>query len=130
MHQSLDDWVEGYKKAWEERDPAAASALFSTNATYRSNIFEDAHQARKGVEYYWQTVTESQTDISVRMGRPLIDGSRAAVEFWTTMKVNGDQVTLAGCLLLHFDDDGLCSHLREYWHLNPGLNRPPTGWGT
>jgi hypothetical protein len=64
------------------------------------------------------------------MGRPFVDGSRVAVEFWTTMRVEGEEVTLPGCLLLDFDDHGLCSHLREYWHYQPGLSEPPTGWGT
>jgi nuclear transport factor 2 (NTF2) superfamily protein len=130
MGQTLAQWIEGYKNAWEQRDPVAVSGLFSPSATYRSNIFEDAHQGRKGVEAYWQSVTSSQSEVRVRMGRPFVDGSRVAVEFWTTMRVEGEEVTLPGCLLLDFDDDGLCSHLREYWHYQPGLFQPPTGWGT
>ena len=39
------------------------------------------------------------------MGHPFVDGSRVAVEFWTNMKVDGDEVTLPGCLLLEFADD-------------------------
>jgi hypothetical protein len=128
--QTLDQWIEGYKKAWEQRDPAAASGLFSPSATYRSNIFEEAHQGRQGVEAYWQSVTSSQSEVRVRMGHPFVDGSRVAVEFWTTMRVDGDEVTLPGCLLLDFDDIGLCRQLREYWHFKPGLEEPPTGWGT
>ena len=130
MRPTLDEWIEGYKRAWEQRDPIAASALFSPSSTYRSNIFEEAHQGREGVESYWQSVTTSQSDVRVRMGRPFADGPRVAVEFWTTMKVDGDDVTLPGCLLLEFNDDGLCSHLREYWHFNPGLHEPPIRWGT
>jgi hypothetical protein len=127
---TVDQWIEGYKKAWEATDPHAASALFSPNSTYRANIFEEAHQGRAGVEGYWGSVTASQSDVRVLMGRPFVDGSRVVVEFWTTMKVDGDAVTLPGCLLLDFDEDGLCSHLREYWHFNPGTHEPPMDWGT
>jgi hypothetical protein len=45
------------------------------------------------------------------------------------MKVDGDEVTLPGCLLLDFDDNGLCTALREYWHFQPGSYSPPPGWG-
>jgi hypothetical protein len=40
------------------------------------------------------------------MGRPFVDGSRVAVEWWTTMVDDGDEVTLPGCLLLTFEADG------------------------
>ncbi len=129
MATSLDAWVEGYRMAWETRDPGAAAALFAPDATYRSNIVEEPHQGQEGVRAYWESVTASQDDVRVRMGRPFAAGRRVAVEFWTTMRVDGDQVTLPGCLLLDFDDDWACTRLREYWHFLPGIHEPPPEWG-
>jgi limonene-1,2-epoxide hydrolase len=126
---TLDDWVEGYRIAWENKDAKAAAALFTPDATYRSNIFEDAYQGRAGVEAYWESATTSQAAVRVQMGRPFVDGSRVSVEFWTNMKVDDAEVTLPGCLLMDFDDDGLCRGLREYWHFAPGSIDPPIGWG-
>jgi hypothetical protein len=60
---------------------------------------------------------------------PFVDGGRVAVEWWTTMVDEGEAVTLPGCLLLHFEADGRCSDLREYWHLEPGTYEPFAGWG-
>jgi hypothetical protein len=37
--------------------------------------------------------------------------------------------TLPGCLVLRFDDSGLCEELREYWHLEADRCKPPGGWG-
>ncbi|RPI24574.1 MAG: nuclear transport factor 2 family protein, partial [Actinobacteria bacterium] len=115
MPQGLDEWVEGYRLAWENADAEGAAALFTPDATYRSNIFEEAHQGRAGIEDYWRNVTATQGEVRVRMGRPFADGHRVAVEWWTTMDVAGEAVTLPGCLLLEFDDDWLCRSLREYW---------------
>ena len=126
---SLDEWVAGYQSAWVERDSDAAAALFSTGATYRANIFEEPYRGRDGVRDYWTTVTAIQSEVQVRMGRPFADGDRVTVEFWTNMLVNGDPVTLPGCLLLDFDDDGLCWRLREYWHFVPGRFEPLPEWG-
>ncbi|HEX6146556.1 MAG TPA: nuclear transport factor 2 family protein [Acidimicrobiia bacterium] len=130
MSGKVDDWIEAYRKAWEERDAEAAAALFTPDATYRSNIFEEPHRGRDGVRVYWESVTGTQSDARVRMGRPFVDGARVAVEFWTNMKVDGDDVTLPGCLLLDFDAEGLCRRLREYWHFEPGTAEPPAEWGT
>ena len=129
MIGALNAWVEGYRLAWENRDAPAAAALFTPDATYRSNIFEDVHTGRDGVKAYWESATDSQSDVRVRMGRPFVDGSRVSVEFWTNMKVEQEEVTLPGCLLLDFDDTGLCRSLREYWHFAPGRLEPPVGWG-
>jgi nuclear transport factor 2 (NTF2) superfamily protein len=126
---SLDEWIAGYRSAWEERDPAAAASLFSSDSTYRSNIFEEPYRGQDGVRQYWATVTASQSEVQVRMGRPFVDGDRVGVEFWTNMRVAGDPVTLPGCLLLDFDEAGLCRRLREYWHFMPGRFDPPPEWG-
>jgi predicted SnoaL-like aldol condensation-catalyzing enzyme len=126
---SLDEWIEGYRVAWENRDPAAAASLFTEDATYRSNIFEEPHTGRDGVGDYWTSVTSTQSEVRVRMGRPFVDGSRVAVEFWTTMDVEDAATTLPGCLLLDFDENWACQRLREYWHFQPGTFDPPDGWG-
>lgn len=130
MPTDVAQWVEAYRVAWETCDADAAASLFSSDATYRSNIFEEPHVGRDGVADYWRSVTDSQSDVRVRMGRPFVDGRRVAVEFWTTMRVAGDEVTLPGCLLLDFDDTWMCRRLREYWHFAEGHSDPPPEWGS
>jgi uncharacterized protein (TIGR02246 family) len=127
--EQIADWVEDYRQAWETKDPDAAAALFTENGSYRDNIFEEPHLGREGVAGYWAEVTAAQSDPTVRMGVPFIDGDRVAVEFWTTMLVVGEELTLPGCLLLRFDDEGLCSDLREYWMTAPEIIEPFHGWG-
>lgn len=127
---TVDEWIEGYRQAWEERDPDAAAALFTDDATYRSLIFEEPHVGIQGVADYWRSVTESQSDVTVRMGRPTVDGDRVTVEFWTTMQSAGTPETLAGCLLLDMAPDGRCRRLREYWNFAGELSEPPAEWGT
>jgi predicted SnoaL-like aldol condensation-catalyzing enzyme len=122
-------WVETYRQAWEESDAEKAASLFTDDATYRSNIFEEPNAGHEGVSAYWSRVTSTQTDIVVRMGRPIVDGNRVSVEFWTTMNNEGADVTLPGCLLLDFADDGRCRRLHEYYEFAPGRLDPPEEWG-
>lgn len=126
--QTVEEWAAAYRSAWEAGDSAAAAALFSDDASYRSNIYEAPHSGRVGVAEYWTGVTSVQSEVAVRMGKPLLDGDRAVVEFWTTMTIESP-VTLAGCLLLRFDDAGRCVDLREYWNFVDGTHQPPPGWG-
>lgn len=126
---TVEEWVEGYRSAWETRDAEAAASLFTEDASYRSNIFEEAHLGRDGVRNYWAGVTSGQSEVAVKMGRPISEGDRTMVEWWTTMNVEGSPTTLTGCLILKFDESGLCSDLREYWQVGEGSLMPPPGWG-
>lgn len=127
---SLEEWVEGYRRAWEEADAEGVTDLFTEDAQYRSFIYEEPNVGHEGVRAYWESVTASQSEVVVRMGTPFVDGDRVAVEFWTEMLSDGAPVTLAGCLLLEFADDGRCRRLREYWNITEGRHQPPTVWGT
>lgn len=130
MALSVEEWLEAYRRAWEEADSDGAAALFTDDAQYRSNIYEEPHRGRDGVRAYWTEVTSVQTDARVLMGTPFVDGPRVTAEFWTRMAMNDSPVTLAGCLLLEFDEGGLCRRLREYWNLTEGTAEPPAVWGT
>ncbi|HYZ46729.1 MAG TPA: nuclear transport factor 2 family protein [Actinomycetota bacterium] len=123
-------WLDRYASAWEYRDIAAVKSLFDDAASYRSFIFGEAHRGREGVGAYWRGATATQSGVTVRFGDPIVDGDRVAVEWWTLMDDAEEDgpITLPGVLLLRFRD-GLCSELREYWHLKEGRVEPYSGWG-
>jgi hypothetical protein len=126
----IEEWARRYARAWEEADAEAAGALFSDDATYRSDPFREPHRGRAAIADYWRDVTASQSNVVVRMGRPVVSGSRAVVEWWTEMDNDGTPVTLPGALILDFDETGQCCALREYFNLEVGSRMPPpAGWG-
>lgn len=129
MNQIVDNWLEGYRVAWESRDPEAAAALFTEDASYREEPYAEPFHGRDGVRDYWTRVTATQEDVEFRYGDAIVDGHRAAVEWWVTMRNGGAEVTLAGEFWLTFDESGLCRELREYWHFSEGRRVPPAGWG-
>jgi hypothetical protein len=128
--ESVARWADSYRKAWETANSDAAASLFAENGTYRNDIYKEPNRGRSGIVEDWSGVTAVQSDVTVRMGEPFVEDDRAVVEFWTTMKVDDDAVTIAGALLLVFDPDGLCRSLREYFAFNEGYRDPPEGWGT
>lgn len=129
MTTNVQRWLDDYRNAWVSRDPEAAAAIFSEDATYQDQPYEEPYRGRAGVREYWTKVTTTQSDIQLEYGTPIIDGDRAAVEWWVTLKNDGFELTLAGEFYLVFDGDGLVRTLREYWHFVEGARTPIAGWG-
>jgi len=127
--QQVDAWLDGYRRAWEQADTPAVLGLFTTDAGYRSHPLRPAHTGHNGIGAYWDRATADQRDVRVRLGDPIVDGDRVAVEWWTLMRAGGSPTTLVGCLLLTFAGDGRCRELRECWNVAEGLVDRPADWG-
>lgn len=124
-------WLAAYHHAWITRDAEGVARLFTDDATYHSHPFRPPSRGRVAIADYWRRATTSQENLDLRWGTPVVAGNRMAVEWWATMRVAEDgDVTLPGCLIVRFADDGLCEELREYWHVETGRRvAPPAGWG-
>jgi hypothetical protein len=116
----LEEWLEGYGRAWQERDPDAAAALFSEAAEYYETPFEAPYRGREGVLEYWRDATGSQRDVSFSY-EVLSLASNTGIAHWAaefTRIGSGQRVRLDGVLVLVFAEDGLCCTLREWWHVS------------
>jgi hypothetical protein len=125
----VGEWLERYRIAWEQADPEAAAALFKEDAVYRSSPFREPHLGHQGIHEYWTNATTGQRDVSVRIGRPIIEGNRTSVEWWATMRDDDGEITLPGILFLRFAPDGRCEELREAWMVAEERLEPHEGWG-
>jgi ketosteroid isomerase-like protein len=122
-------WAVEYGRAWQEADVDGFVALFADDAVYRSSPFREPFVGSAAIRAYVERATGSQSERDVRIGEPVVEGDRAAVEWWATMRDDGEEITLPGTLILRFGDDGRCTELREYWHVEPGRRAPHEGWG-
>lgn len=129
---TVQEWIDGYFRAWRDRDADAAAVLFTDDAAYLDQPYGEPHRGTDGVRAYWQGVTATQEDVATRSGMPIVaaDGRHAAVEFWVTMRNGGIEITLSGILFLRFAANGLCEELREAWHFAEGTLAPSATWGT
>jgi ketosteroid isomerase-like protein len=126
----IDDWVESYRRSWQDGDEDLISSLYTEDAVYRSSPFRQPFVGQDEIRAYWRRNAGAQYRKQVRFGTPFLSsGDRAVVEWWTTMVDDEEAVTLPGVLLLQFAADGRCSELREYWHVQPGEAEPYAGWG-
>jgi hypothetical protein len=59
-----NNWLDGFKHAWESRNLEAARALFTPDARYRERRFGDPLLGYQSLESYWRLrVFEHQRDI-------------------------------------------------------------------
>jgi hypothetical protein len=116
---ALEAWLKRYGEAWEQRDPARAAALFTENAPYHEMPFDAPKAGRSGIHDYWATVTADQRNVHFESQVLAVDG-QTGVAHWSaslTTASGGVRVELDGAFVLTFDDSGLCSELREWWHV-------------
>jgi|APHM01.1.fsa_nt_gi SnoaL-like polyketide cyclase. len=108
----LAAWLDRYATAWETRDPDAAAALFTTDATYHRTPFE-AIEGREAIRDYWADATASQRDVHVETS--VVTDDDPAVGRFTTDFTIDDATTLDGVCLVRLDGDR-CETFREWWH--------------
>jgi hypothetical protein len=91
---------------------AAIAALYAADAEFYSHPFRE----RRGPAEYAAWAFEDQRSAECRFGEPLVDGNRAAVDWWAVVvSTDGSSQSLAGTSLLRFDVDGLVVEQRDAW---------------
>ena len=115
---AVDTWLAAYGAAWESRDPDAAAALFTADATYQETPFDDPFTGRDAIRDYWSTVTADQADIDFDYDVVAVSGD-IGTALWSARfrSISGDvPVELNGVFVLEFASPGEVDSLREWWH--------------
>ena len=97
----------------------AADALLSTEP------FREPLRGIEGVRDYVTRVLGEEEDPRVRMAEPIVDGDRAAVSWWASLREDGADTTLAGTSVLRFDATGLVVDQWDAWNLLRERRDPP-----
>lgn len=127
--EAIRKWVNEYFRCWRAKDADAVADLFTEDALYRASPFREPYLGKAAIMDCWKRATAPQIGISIETGVPVCDGNRASVEWWATWTSDENPVTLPGCLMLRFAEDGRCEELREYWQSEKTTKKRPTGWG-
>jgi ketosteroid isomerase-like protein len=105
-------WASTWERAWPVADLEAIAALYAEGAVFYSHPFRE----RQGPAEYVAWAFEDQEAAECRFGEPLVDGQRAAVDWWAVVTAkDGSRQSLAGTSLLRFDADGLVIEQRDAW---------------
>jgi SnoaL-like domain len=121
-------WAETWSEAWPDKDIEAMAAFYAPNATYLSVPFRQPDRGVEGVRGYLRREFDVESDIECWFAIPIVDGDRAAIEWWSSWVEGGDVLTLAGSTFLTFNDDGLITDHRDYWNQINERRPPYPGW--
>jgi hypothetical protein len=104
-------------------------ALYHPDTLFSTQPFRVAHLRQAGVREYVAQAFAEEEAVRVWVGSPIVEGDRAAIEWWATLVENGVETTLAGTSVLHFDEEGLVVEQRDAWNQVDGRREPPHNWG-
>lgn len=136
----IREFMQGYKAAWERRDPSMFAALFHPDGRYHNTPFQVQRGSAQLAEY-WKRV-QLQEDVSVTF-EVLASAASSGVAHWhVTYQVGSDELfriwarstgtglparkpgdplprmVLDGVLQAEFSG-GLCAEARIWWHSMP-----------
>ncbi|WP_405884938.1 nuclear transport factor 2 family protein [Streptomyces sp. NBC_01136] len=123
--QAAEHFVRVWERAWAAHDVEAILGLYAEDCVHRSMPFREPHRGRDELAAYIRWSFASERTLDVRFSPPLVtqDG-RAVAEFRVLAEEDGAPSTLAGCVFVRFDADGLAVETRDYWHFVTGRQEP------
>lgn len=122
-------WAESWCRSWEQGAVEAIVELYHPEAVYSSEPFRPPNLGHDGARRYVAGALASESEVRASFGEPIVDGDRAAVQWWASMVEDGAGITLAGISVLRFDADGLVVDEWDTWNQADGRRDPPPGWG-
>jgi limonene-1,2-epoxide hydrolase len=140
LQMDIEQFMRGYKAAWEARDEARFCALFTSDGIYRNTPFAE-QRGHEQLAQYWQRVKlQSDIDVAYEILASSQDGgiahwhvtyqvaSEELFQVWArstgtnvVARAPGDplpRMALDGILQARFDGDR-CAECSIWWHSMP-----------
>ncbi|MPY59127.1 nuclear transport factor 2 family protein [Streptomyces spongiae] len=123
-------FVRVWERAWAAHAVDALLELYAEDCVHRSMPFRAPHRGRAEIAEYLRRSFAGERVTDVRFGPPMTGGGGLTVAEFRVMAEDtgeGDRPsTLAGCVFVRFDAEGLAVETRDYWHTESG-HQEPTG---
>ncbi len=120
-HDSVRKWLQDYVRAWQSYDREAIGTLFSEEAGYRYNPYDEPVRGRKAIIENWLENKDAPNTFSAEYVPVAVDGNKA-VAHGRTYYYEADGKTLKrefdNIFVLHFDEAGQCVDFCE-WFMQP-----------
>jgi hypothetical protein len=119
--QAVAAWLDRYSQAWGTYDPDDIGALFSEDAVYFYNPFDEPVRGREAIVASWLEDPDEPGTYEGSYRPLLVAGDQAVARGYSRyLNTNG---TVAdeydNLFLLAFDADGRCAEYREWYMQKP-----------
>ena len=109
-------WTSAWKNGWESLDPEPIMARYAPTAVHFTEPYREPSRNAGEIRAYVERVLGEEEDPRVWMGEPIVDGDRAAIPWWASLREEGTDATLAGTSVLRFDADGFVIEQWDTWN--------------
>ena len=123
-HDAARRWAEAWKHGWEALDVETVMALYAPGAIHFTEPFREPANNASDIRAYVERVFGEEEDPRVWIGEPIVDGDRAAIAWWASLREEGADVTYAGTSVMRFDADGLVLEQWDSWNQLPERREP------
>jgi ketosteroid isomerase-like protein len=119
--QTVNQWLQDYVSAWKSYDPQAIAALFSQDAGYRYNPYDEPVRGREAIVANWLEYRDVPNTYAATYKAVAVSGNTGVAQGRSyyyepdgkTLKREYDNI-----FVLQFDDDGRCADFCE-WFMQP-----------
>jgi uncharacterized protein (TIGR02246 family) len=119
---SVRAWVDAWMRAWPAADADALASVYADDAVFYSHPFRPRQTWREYAEWAFA----DQAEAECRFGEPVVQGNRAAVDWWGVItSTDGSVESVAGTSLLRFGPDGRVVEQRDAWAGKPVRHELP-----
>ena len=113
---TVQAWLDAYLAAWRTYDRSAIAELFSVDASYAYHPYDEPLQGRDAIVANWLDERDERGSWEARY-RPLLIAGDRAVATGETRYTDGR--VFSNLFVLHFDGDGRCSDVVEWYVEQP-----------
>lgn len=121
--EQVTNWLIEYGRAWEAGDFEKVTSLFSAEAVYHEDPFNQPMVGHSEIREYWKDgASDSQENVSFQFTLWTIDGEQSFAHWCASFtRINSQKrVKLDGIFRLKFQQNEsgapVCTSLQEWWH--------------
>lgn len=122
----LTAWVNAYVRAWNSNDPADIRALFTDDATYRTEPFATPWRGHQEIVDKWLSIKDEPGDAQFTWQPLAVTADVATIQGETVYRSPREQ-TYSNLWVIRLAADGRCAEFTEWWMLHPSPNGDAAG---
>jgi uncharacterized protein (TIGR02246 family) len=115
---TVSAWVDRYVRAWNTNAPADIGGLFTEDAAYYTDPFDDAWHGRDTIVKEWLARQDAPDTTSFRYEVLALQGDLGVVRGWTHYHTDPPR-QFSNLWLIRLAPDGRCREFTEWWMQRP-----------
>ena len=115
--KDIQDWMEGYNRAWASNDPSEIGRLFANDGRYYTAPYREPWSGREQIVSKWLERKDTPGDYEFRYQILGISENTAFVRGWT--KYHQPMREYSNLWVVKLNEQGECEEFVEWWMKHP-----------